>query len=88
MAVAGGAAVFCAAVECALNHIGVLTWEYPWWNTGPASIIIAGGYFLFFTVSFYVYDLDTLKKKISVVAPILALDALCLIVFIFGLKWI
>ncbi len=81
-------AAICATVEVILNRIGVLTWEYPWWNTGPASLIIFGGYFLFFTVSFWVHDLKTTGKKIAVVGPLLGLDALLIVILIFFLKWI
>lgn len=88
IAVAAGAAAFCAGVEVCLNRIGVLTWEYPWWNSGPASIIIFGGYFLFFTISFRVYDMKTLARKIAAVGSILGMDVLCIVVFGFILKWI
>jgi hypothetical protein len=83
-----GAALLCAAVEVCLNKIGVLTWEYPWWNTGPASIIIASGYFLFFMLSFMVYDMAPLKKKAAFVGALLAFDALCFVVFGVVLPWI
>lgn len=88
VAVGLGAASFCAFVEVVLNSIGVLTWEYPWWNSGIASIVIVGGYFLFFTVSFWVHDMETVARRWAVVGTILAVDALCLIVFMAILKWI
>jgi len=87
-AVALGAAAFCAFVEVCLNVIGVLTWEYPWWNTGPASLVIVSGYFLFFTISFAVYDMATVKARAAVVGSILAVDAASLAVFGGLLKWI
>lgn len=88
VAVAIGAAILCAAVEVALNALGALTWEYPWWNKGPASIIIAGGYFLFFMITFMVHDMESLKKKITTVGAIFAVDAACIVIFGFALKWI
>jgi uncharacterized BrkB/YihY/UPF0761 family membrane protein len=88
LAVGVGAAVFCAFVEACLNKIGVLTWEYRWWNTGPASLIIASGYFLFFMLSFRVYDMEPVKRKIIAVGSLFALDAVCFAVFGFVLKWI
>jgi hypothetical protein len=82
------AAVLCAAVEVLLNAIGVLTWEYPWWNKGPASIIIVSGYFLFFMISFRVHDMETIRKKIMTVGSIFAVDAACIAIFGFALKWL
>lgn len=87
-AVAAGAAVFCAGVEVLLNRIGALTWEYPWWNAGPASVIIAGGYFLFFTISFRVHDMENIKKQVAFVGALLALDLICLTIFCGVLNWI
>ncbi|MFA6448664.1 MAG: hypothetical protein WCX65_04280 [bacterium] len=88
LAVGIGAAAICATVEILLNRIGVLTWEYPWWNAGFASIIMVSGYFMFFMTSFWVYDMPTVKKKISFVGSLLAFDVLCIAVFGFALKWI
>ena len=88
LAVGVGAAALCAGVEVILNIAGVLTWEYPWWNRGPASLIIFGGYFLFFSISFMVHDLQPMGKKIAVVGTIFAVNILCVIVFGFALKWI
>jgi hypothetical protein len=88
LAVALGAGAFCAFVEVCLNKAGILTWEYPWWNSGPAALVIVGGYFLFFRISFWVYDLENLRRKIITVGSLLSLDVLCIIVFGFILKWI
>lgn len=88
IAVGLGAAAFCAFVEVTLNSFGVLIWEYPWWNSGPASIVIVGGYFLFFTISFRVHDMKTIGQRCAVVGSILAVDALCLALFMGFLKWI
>ncbi|HOO56916.1 MAG TPA: hypothetical protein PLN69_08840 [bacterium] len=88
LAVGAGAAAFCALVEVMLNLAGILTWEYPWWNTGPASLIIFSGYFMFFMISFRVHDMETLKQKFITVGSLLGLDVICLLVFCLALKWI
>jgi hypothetical protein len=88
LAVGIGAAVLCAAVEVCLNATGALTWEYPWWNSGAASIIIASGYFLFFMLSFWVHDMETLRRKIVTVGSILGVDIACFAIFGCILKWI
>lgn len=88
VAVAGGAAVFCAAVECLLNYTGALTWEYPWWNTGAAAIVIFCGYFLFFNLSFLVHDMPSVRRQTLAVSALLATDAALFILFAAVLKWI
>lgn len=88
VAVALGAAALCAAVEVTLNILGVLTWEYPWWNKGPAAVIIGGGYFLFFTISFLIHDMNNTRRQTLAVGAMLTVDALCLVVFGGMLKWI
>ena len=84
----GGLSALSASVEVILNVIGVLTWEYPWWNRGPASLIIASGYFLFFMISFMVHDMEKMRNKIMTVGGILAADAVCLLIFGCLFKWI
>lgn len=82
------AGAICAAIECALNYTGALTWEYPWWNTGPAAIVIFGGYSLFFTISFTVHDMKQRTSQILTVGSLLALDLILIVIFMGALKWI
>jgi hypothetical protein len=81
-------AAFCVFVECLLNWVGALTWEYPWWSMGAPWLIFLFGYFTFFLVAFWVFDMEKLKSKIITVGIILGFDILCLIVFMCILKWI
>ena len=81
-------AAFCVFVECLLNAVGALTWEYPWWNTGAPWLIFLVGYFYFFLVSFWVFDMESIKKKMITVGSILGFDVICLVVFMGILKWI
>lgn len=78
----------CVFVECLLNAVGALTWEYPWWNRGVPWLIFLVGYLYFFLVSFWVYDMESLRSKAFTVGAIFAFDAICLIVFMGILKWI
>jgi hypothetical protein len=80
--------VFCVFVEYLLNAVGALTWEYPWWNTGAPWLIFLVGYLTFFLVSFWVFDMESVKKKIITVGAILGFDVICLVVFMGILKWI
>jgi hypothetical protein len=81
-------AAFCVFVECLLNAVGALTWEYPWWNAGVPWLIFLFGYLTFFLVSFWVFDMESVKKKMITVGAILGFDVICLVVFIGILKWI
>jgi hypothetical protein len=85
-AVAGS--IFCVFIEILLNAVGALTWDYPWWDTGSPWLIFLIGYLTFFLVSFWVYDMDSLKKKLTVVGVIYAVDVVALILFMGILNWI
>jgi len=86
VAVAGS--VFCVFVECVLNSVGALTWDWPWWNRGAPWLIFLFGYLTFFVVSFWVYDMKELKNKIRTVSAIWVFNIFCLVLFIGVLKWI
>ena len=81
-------AAFCVFVELLLNRAGALTWDYSWWNRGAPWLIFLVGYFPFFLVSFWVLDMESLRRKIKIVAAIYAFDATCLVLFAGVLKWI
>jgi hypothetical protein len=81
-------AVFCVFVECLLNAVGALTWEYPWWNAGVPWLIFLVGYLYFFLVSFWVFDMESIKKQAITVGAILGFDIICLVVFMGILGWI
>jgi len=85
-AVAGSA--FCVFVEILLNSVGALTWDYPWWNAGAPWLIFLIGYLTFFLVSFWVFDMDSLRKKAATVGVIFAVDIVSLALFGAVLKWI
>ncbi len=80
--------VFCVFVEMLLNAAGVLTWEYAWWNVSAPVLIVLFGYLTFFLVAYWVFDMDSLKKKVNTVAVIYAVDIAAIIVFGFILNWI
>jgi len=85
-AIAGS--IFCVIIECVLNSIGALTWEYSWWSIKAPYLVFLIGYLPFFLVSFWVYDMESIKKKAITVGSILGFDLLCLIVFGGVLNWI
>jgi len=81
-------AVFCVFVEVLLNAVGALTWEYPWWSARAPWLIFLFGYLTFFLVSFWVFGMDSVKKKAIVVGTILGVDIVALILFMGILQWI
>jgi hypothetical protein len=83
-----GGSIFCVIVEVLLNAAGGLTWDYPWWSARAPWLVFLVGYLPFFLVSFWVFDLESLKRKMYVTGGILGFDALCLVVFGGLLHWI
>lgn len=86
--VAIGGSAFCVFVEYLLNSAGALTWDWPWWNRSAPWLIFLFGYLTFFIAAFWVYDMDSMKKKIWTVGVIWGIDLVLVIVFMSMLKWI
>lgn len=75
-------------VEIILNQFGALTWDYSWWNAKVPWFLWIAGYFYFFLVAYWVYDMKTIRAKAVTVGAILGFDLVCLILFMGILKWI
>jgi hypothetical protein len=86
--IAVGGSIFCVFIEVLLNAVDALTWEYSWWSAGAPWLIFLFGYLPFFLVSFWVHDVETLKKKIAIVGSIFAVDILAILLFGLGLGWL
>jgi len=80
-------AILAVIIECLLNWVGALTWEYSWWSLGAPWLIWLIGYLPFFLVSYWVLDMKTMKSKLLTVGIIAAVDIISLLIFI-PLKWI
>ena len=80
--------IFCVIVELLLHAAGALTWNYPWWNVGAPWLIFLIGYLPFFLVSFWVFDIPTVRQKAITASSILGFDVACLVVFAGILNWI
>jgi hypothetical protein len=85
-AIAGS--IFCVFVEVLLNSVNALTWDYAWWRAGVPWLIFLVGYLPFFLVAFWVFDMDSIRKKAITVGSILGFDLICLVVFGAILNWI
>jgi len=86
--IAVGGSIFCVFVEVLLNQVGALTWDYSWWNLKAPWLIVIFGYLTFFLVSFWVFDMESMKKKIATVGVIFSVDIIALLLFGVMLKWI
>lgn len=86
--IAVGGSIFCVFVEVLLNQVGALTWDYSWWNIKAPWLIVIFGYLTFFLVSFWVFDMESMKKKIATVGVIFSVDIVALLLFGVMLKWI
>ncbi len=80
--------IFCVIVEIILNSANALTWDYAWWRAGAPWLIFLIGYLPFFLVSFWVFDMKSLRQKITTVGAIYAVDVIALVLFLGVLKWI
>jgi hypothetical protein len=81
-------AVVAVTAEVLLNRIGVLVWEYWWWNWPHVWSILLFAYAPYMIICFWIYDMKSLRTKSLVVAGMFAIDIACLILFIPVLKWI
>ncbi len=88
LAFAIGGSLFCVFVEVLLNAAGALAWDYAWWSARAPWLIFLVGYLPFFLVSFWVYDMETLRQKAITVGAILGLDLVALVLFAGVLAWI
>jgi len=80
--------MLAVGIECLLNWVGALTWEYPWWNMGAPWLIWLIGYMTFFLMAFWVFDMKTVKAKLITVGTQATIIGLALIIFMGILKWI
>ena len=80
--------IFCVLIEVVLNSLGVLTWEYPWWSRSAPWLVFLVGYLPFFVMSYWVYDMKTLKSKLIATGTVWGIIIASLIVFIPILHWI
>lgn len=85
---AAGYSIAAVIIEMILNAAGALIWDYSWWSISAPWLIFLIGYLPFFLVSFWVYDMESVRKKAITVGIILGFDLLCLIIFAGFLGWI
>lgn len=85
------AVVFSAlsvATEIILNKMGMLIWEWPWWNAQFPLFIFLCGYLPFYLVCYKIYDLSSHKQQAIGVALIYGVNISALIIFGALLDWL
>jgi hypothetical protein len=87
-AVAIFGSIFCVVIEYLLNSANALTWDWPWWGRSMPFLIFLFGYLWFFVFAFWVYDMPTMKQKVTAVGALWAVNLVSVIVFAGFLKWI
>jgi hypothetical protein len=86
IAIAGSA--FCVIVEIWLNKINALTWDWPWWDANSPWLIFLFGYFWFFAVTFWVHDMNDVRRQAKVVGTLWGIAAVLVLIFGVILRWI
>ena len=87
-AVALAASAVSVIIEILLNRIGVLTWDWSWWDADTPWLIFIFGYLWFFAVAFWVHDMDDVKKQAQAVGGIWGLAAAMIRIFGVWLGWL
>ena len=80
--------VLCVIVEIVLNALGALVWEYNFWNFPNVILIFLIGYLPFMAVSFWVHDMTSRRRQLTVLAVIFGVDIIGIAVFMGVLHWI
>lgn len=83
-----GNSILAVGIECWLNAIGALTWDYSWWSTGAPWLIFLIGYLPFFAVAYWVHDRPTLRQQLIAVASLGAIVVSSLLLFGAVLGWL
>lgn len=87
-AISIGLSLVSVGVELLLHADGVFHWYYWWWNVASFPVIVIFGYLTFYVVSFSVYDMPRMARKLQVVGGLAALDLVGGLVFGPLLGWI
>ncbi len=87
-AISIGLSLVSVGVELLLHADGVFHWYYWWWNVASFPVIVVFGYLTFYVVSFTVYDIQRVARKLQVVGGLAALDLIGGLVFGPLLGWI
>ena len=77
-------AAFFAIVEIFLVMTLTFVWVYPWWVALQVFVLVCIPFFL---VTFYCYDWKP-RKQAAFIGSVFGVDAVMLVLFASGLRWI
>ena len=83
-----GLSLVSVGVELLLHADGVFHWYYWWWNVASFPVIVVFGYLTFYVVAFWVHDMASRTRQITVVASLASLDLAAGLLFGPVLGWI
>jgi len=66
---------FCVAIEVFLRSAGIFHWSWWYWNVPFLLPIVVLGYGTFFWIAATVYDLGSDRRRFTVIAAMLGVDA-------------
>lgn len=82
-----GWAVLGVIIEIILNSFDALIWNYWWWSTKFPLFLLMLAYFPFTLITYYVYDLPSIKHQAKFVGIFGGILAVCYVIF-FSIGWI
>jgi hypothetical protein len=88
LALALGLSVVSVAVEVGLHGAGKFHWEYWWWNTASAPVIVIFGYLWFYLYAAWVFDAPTPRRRWTRLGGLAAIDLAMGLVFGVGFGWL
>jgi hypothetical protein len=71
---------FAVFVEELLHGAGILQWHWAFWNAQFPLLIVIFGYGTFFAIAAYVFDLDSDRKRFTIVGSMAAFNAVLALV--------
>ncbi len=80
--------ILSVVIELWLNHIGALTWEWPYWNASFPWFIFLVGYMPFYLFGAWVHDMPLRRNQVMVVGGLGGVIASFLFVFGGILGWL
>lgn len=67
--------VFAVVVEELLHAAGLLQWHWAFWSASFPLLIVIFGYGTFFAIAAYVFDLDSDRKRFTIVGAMAGVNA-------------
>ncbi|HUA11708.1 MAG TPA: hypothetical protein VMA83_06860 [Solirubrobacteraceae bacterium] len=87
-AISIGLSLVSVGVELLLHADGVFHWHYWWWNVATFPVIVVFGYLTFYVVAFWVHDMESRRRQLTVVGSLAGIVLAAGVVFGPVLGWL